>query len=280
MDLKSLWGFEGKTVVITGAASGMSKAAAELLLELGADVYALDLNEVTLPVKRSWRVDMSSKAAIDAVVAELPERIDALIQCHGMAGWEGQEVKVVTVNFVSQRYLAEALLPRIVDKGCVAFISSFGGHGWEMSWETVSQMLDTQGWDEAVAWLEANRESIFDPDSYSFSKKCLNGYVKAKCWAPEYIDRYIRINAVSPGLTRTGLTKDFEGAADEMTGGAGHDMIEDMFLSGWKGWYATSEEMGHPLVFLCSKMASYVSGENLRIAYGQDSAYDYYALQD
>ena len=37
MDLKKLFGYEGKTVVITGSASGMSKAATELLLELGAE---------------------------------------------------------------------------------------------------------------------------------------------------------------------------------------------------------------------------------------------------
>ena len=33
MDLKELFGYTGKNVVITGAASGMSKSAAELLLE-------------------------------------------------------------------------------------------------------------------------------------------------------------------------------------------------------------------------------------------------------
>jgi len=36
MDLKKLFGYENKTVVITGAASGMARSAAELLIELGA----------------------------------------------------------------------------------------------------------------------------------------------------------------------------------------------------------------------------------------------------
>ena len=43
MEIKELFGFEGKNVVITGAASGMGKAACELLIELGANVYAADL---------------------------------------------------------------------------------------------------------------------------------------------------------------------------------------------------------------------------------------------
>ena len=43
LDIKDLLGFKGKTVVITGAASGMAKCATELLLSLGADVYAVDI---------------------------------------------------------------------------------------------------------------------------------------------------------------------------------------------------------------------------------------------
>ena len=49
--MKDILGYEGKTVVITGAASGMGAAAASLLVDLGASVYALDISEVTAPVK-------------------------------------------------------------------------------------------------------------------------------------------------------------------------------------------------------------------------------------
>ena len=54
MDLKKLFGYEGKTVVITGSASGMSKSATELLLELGAKVYAID-------IKCRFKIDMSQQ---------------------------------------------------------------------------------------------------------------------------------------------------------------------------------------------------------------------------
>lgn len=52
MDIKELFGYKGKNVVITGSASGMSYDATEMLIELGANVYAVDLNEITLPVKK------------------------------------------------------------------------------------------------------------------------------------------------------------------------------------------------------------------------------------
>lgn len=61
MDLKKLFGYEGKTVVITGSASGMSKSATELLLELGAKVYAIDINPIDLPVEKAFKADLSKK---------------------------------------------------------------------------------------------------------------------------------------------------------------------------------------------------------------------------
>ena len=61
MDLKKLFGYEGKTVVITGSASGMSKSATELLLKLGAKVYAIDIKSIDLPVEKAFKADLSKK---------------------------------------------------------------------------------------------------------------------------------------------------------------------------------------------------------------------------
>ena len=70
MDLKKLFGYEGKNVVITGSASGMSKSATELLLELGANVYAIDINKIDLPVTKSFQADLSKKEEIDKIIKE------------------------------------------------------------------------------------------------------------------------------------------------------------------------------------------------------------------
>ena len=105
MDLKKLFGYEGKNVVITGSASGMSKAATELLIELGANVYAIDINPVCLPVTKSWQADLSKKEEIDRVINELPDKIDALFLCHGIAFFPGKELLVQKVNFYGQKYI-------------------------------------------------------------------------------------------------------------------------------------------------------------------------------
>ena len=46
-------GYQGKNVVITGAASGMGQAAAQLLVDLGANVYALDIADISVAVTQS-----------------------------------------------------------------------------------------------------------------------------------------------------------------------------------------------------------------------------------
>ena len=84
--MRDLLGYEGKTVVITGCATGMGAAAAEQLVELGAEVHALDVQDVQASVKQAIRMDLEDPASIDAAVAKLPERIDSLFHCAGVPG--------------------------------------------------------------------------------------------------------------------------------------------------------------------------------------------------
>lgn len=103
MDLKKLFGYEGKNVVITGATSGMSRSATELLLELGANVYAIDVNSIDLPVKKAYQADLSDKEQIDKVISSFLEKIDALFLCHGIAEFKGRKLLVQKVNFYSRK---------------------------------------------------------------------------------------------------------------------------------------------------------------------------------
>lgn len=44
--MKDYFGYQDQVVVVTGAASGMGKATAEMLVDLGAKVYALDCKKL------------------------------------------------------------------------------------------------------------------------------------------------------------------------------------------------------------------------------------------
>lgn len=283
MDLKKLFGYEGKNVVITGSASGMSKAATELLIDLGANVYAIDLNPISLPVQKAFRANLANKDEIDTLIAELPETIDCVFLCHGIATHPGNEMLVEKVNFLSQKYMAEKLLPRVKDNGSVTFISSFGGFGWEQVLPQVGGLLNAASWEEALDWYAAN-PAFYDTKrsasaDYTFAKQCLNAYVVSKCHAPEYIGRKIRLNSICPGDTITGLSEDFynTSSADGTTEN-GKANVEAIFLNFWNGRPATSEEMGYPLVCVGSDIFSYTSGQNIYIDYGLSSSYISMAL--
>jgi NAD(P)-dependent dehydrogenase (short-subunit alcohol dehydrogenase family) len=61
--MRDYFGYEEKVCVITGAASGIGKAATEMLVDLGAKVYALDRTEVTTPgIAGFVEVDLGTNA--------------------------------------------------------------------------------------------------------------------------------------------------------------------------------------------------------------------------
>ncbi len=64
--MKDYFGYQGKVVVVTGAASGMGKATTEMLVDLGAKVYALDWAEVKVAgIEEYIHTDLSLKYSID-----------------------------------------------------------------------------------------------------------------------------------------------------------------------------------------------------------------------
>lgn len=277
MDFKKLFGYEGKTVVITGAASGMSRSATELLLELGAEVYAIDKNPIDLPVKKAYQADLSDKDAIDAIVKDLPGKIDALFLCHGIAGFKGRELLVQKVNFYSQKYMTEQLLDRISDHGSVTYIASVGGFGWEQVYPKAVELINLPTWEDAMKWYDEHPKEI--ESSYVFAKQCLLSYVTYKCMSQDFIGRKIRINAINPGDTTTGLTDDFNKSTSP-TGNAeeGAAMISNIFLKSWNGYAAEPIDMAGPMVAVGSNICSYMSGQLIYVDYGLTSNWKSQAL--
>ena len=99
MGLFDAYGYKGKRAVVVGAATGMGAAAAELLLDAGAEVVAMDRADVTLGSVKFIRVDMSDKASIEAATDECGGPVDALFSCAGVAdGTPGIE----RINFIAK----------------------------------------------------------------------------------------------------------------------------------------------------------------------------------
>lgn len=256
--MSDILGYQGQNVVITGAASGMGQAAAGLLVELGARVYALDIAPVSVPVASAIAVDMKDPASIDAAVEQLPASVYALFNCAGVPCPPFSAEDTVLINFCGLHYLTEALLPRIAAGGAVASIASTAGMAWRPKLDVLKDFL-AQGsdFDSARQWLHDNPEAW--TDGYGFSKQCIIAYTMLK--AKELAARNIRINCISPSPTDSGFMTRLKGEG-KMPAEA-----VDLFLPS-NGRYASGDDMGQPLVLLNSKLAGFVSGNNLPVDFG------------
>ena len=255
-----LLGYKNKRVAITGAASGMGQAAARALVDLGAEVYALDVKEVTVPVKQSIKTDLRDRDSVLAAARQIPEDLYGVFNCAGLPGPPFSNLDTTLVNFVGHRLLTETLLPKIQAGGAIASITSTGGLGWKKRLQSINELLATPDFDSARAWLEAHPRIN---DGYIFSKECIIVYTMAR--AEEMGRKNIRINCLSPAPTDTPMMKEFHSAW-------GRELI-DLYRAPC-GRYATPEEMAEPLIFLNSNMARFISGQNLIVDYGYQAAVD------
>lgn len=84
--MKNYLGYKDKVCVVTGAASGMGKATCEILINLGAKVYAMDLAPITLPVEKAIELNLGDRESIDKAFSEVPAEIDRFFGIAGVSG--------------------------------------------------------------------------------------------------------------------------------------------------------------------------------------------------
>lgn len=255
-------GYRGSTVVVTGAASGMGAAAAQILGDLGARVIALDIRPTELPVARSLEVDLRDPAAIDEVAAAIDGPIDALFSCAGLPGPPFSELDTVLVNWVGARHLAQQLAPKLQAGSSITAISSSAAQGWQDQVDILRPLLETPDFAAAKAWLEANDEA-WSWSGYLFSKWLVDAWVG--WWYPDLADRGIRINCINPGPTDTAMMPAFHDYATK-------EVVDQAV--GPIARYARAEEQAWPLAMLGSPRMSYVAGEVLAVDGGFQGARD------
>lgn len=246
MSLFDAFRFDGKRAVVVGGATGMGAAAAELLVDLGAEVVVLDFAEVTLAGAKAVHVNLGERDSIDAALDQIGGPVDALLSCAGVADGTPNLEKI---NFVGHRYLIDRLvagdqLPR---GAAITFISSAAGLGWEASLDTISELLATTDWDGAVEWIQAQGKA-----DYFNTKQFVCAYVAAQAYP--MAKRGIRINAICPGPTDTPLAQ----ANKEMWLGFGADYRAELGVEA-----SSPMDQAYPLVFLSSDAARAVSGITL-----------------
>ncbi|ECC2065155.1 D-threitol dehydrogenase [Listeria monocytogenes] len=233
-----------KVAVVTGAASGIGKAMAELFSEKGAYVVLLDIKEDVKDVAAkinpsrtlALQVDITKKENIEKVVAEIKKvypKIDILANSAGVALLEKAEDlpeeywdKTMELNLKGSFLIAQIIGREMIATG--------GGKIVNMASQASVIALDKH-----VAYC-ASKAAIVSMTQ-----------VLAMEWAPYNIN----VNAISPTVILTELGK------KAWAGQVGEDM-KKLIPAGRFGY---PEEVAACALFLVSDAASLITGENLII---------------
>ncbi|MGY1672677.1 SDR family NAD(P)-dependent oxidoreductase [Geodermatophilus sp. SYSU D00710] len=228
----------GTVALVTGAASGIGRASAVAFAQAGAAVALLDVDADglagTADLVRSAGAeaevvvaDVTDLAAVTRAVDRTVERFGRLDAAHNNAGVAGPFVpldeyppeeflRVLQVDLVGVWHCMRAEIAHMRRRGRGAVVNT-------------SSMLG----DAAMA----------DNGAYVAAKHGVNGLTRAA--AVELAGTGIRVNAVAPGVTRTGMTSEVSA-----------ELLQRVPLSR----IAEPGEIAAAAVWLCSPQASYVTG--------------------
>ena len=242
--------YDGKRVVVTGAASGMGAATVTMLEQCGAEVHALDVAPCSGPAAKAYETDCGDPTAIDATLSAIGGPVHALFNVAGVPQTHAPD-RVFGVNFLGLRHITEQVLDGMMtDGGAVAHVASKAGSGWANHLAPIREVLATPDYAAGMAWASANLAEQGDP--YFFSKECVVVYTMQRSY--ELLERGIRMNCLSPGPVESPMMPKFR----EALGSSLLDWTADQV-----GRMGRPDEMAGPLVFLNSDEASYVNGFDL-----------------
>lgn len=234
---------ENKTILVTGASSGIGKATAIECSRLGATVIVTGRNEERLDQTLSELegeghlaivADLSSEEGINALVDQCPQ-IDGLVNNAG-------STIMVPTQFISREKLMQVL-----EVNTVAPIM------------LTQQLLKKKKLGKGASVVITDSISgvkIASPGNvlYSTSKSAINGFVKNA--ALDLASKNIRVNAVCPGMINTHILDNGSVTAE--------DVEADMKKYPLRR-YGKPEEVAYAIIYFLSDASGFTTGANLVI---------------
>jgi NAD(P)-dependent dehydrogenase (short-subunit alcohol dehydrogenase family) len=239
-----------RTILVTGASTGIGAATTARLLAAGHRVVSLDIKDAPEGAHAHHRCDLSDPASIDAVVADLEGPFHSLLNIAGVPGTLPSEV-VIKVNVLGLRHLTEAIWDRIADGGTVVNVASIAGNNWKKRFDRIADLLATPDFASGVQWWEEHRRET-GTDPYTFSKEAVVVYTMML--AGKGLARGIRANDVGPGPVDTPLLPAFT----QQVGESQMQWVIDQI-----GRPARPDDIAQALVWLAVGDHDWVNGQHL-----------------
>jgi NAD(P)-dependent dehydrogenase (short-subunit alcohol dehydrogenase family) len=234
--------FAGLAAVVTGGASGIGRATAQLLAARGAQVAALDLNpdQVSDPLV-GIRCDVTDDESVRAAVAEAAQRfgrLDIVINNAGIgaqgdvaANDDAQWHQVLDVNVIGMARVSRAALPWLRQSPSAAIVNTCS----------------------IAAWAGLPQRAL-----YSASKGAVYGLTLAM--AADHVREGIRVNAVAPGTVDTPWVGRLLDAAPDPA--AERAALQARQPS---GRLVSADEVAHAICYLASPLSGSTAGTVLAV---------------
>ena len=250
---------QGRTAVITGAASGIGRAASLLFAREGASVVCVDRAEAVaetagLVAKAGGKAvamtgDAGDEACVIAYIARAQSEYGSLDVVWANAGISGG---FAPLHEQTADYWAEILRVNLIG----AFLA--------VKHASAVMIPTGKGSILCTASVAGIRSGAGGP-AYSASKAGVISLVQTS--ANELYGTGVRVNAIAPGLIETGMTKPiFDGARAR----GNEDKIGQLNPL---TRYGLPDEIAHAALFLASDDASYVNGQTLAVDGGLSTSH-------
>lgn len=234
-----------KTILVTGASSGIGKAIAIACAKMGATMIVTGrnverLNETfSLMPKGNHKAiyaDLTKAEDIDALVTELP-KLDGLVQCAGV----GSRVlcKSITKEDIQHVFLPNVEAPILLQTAILE-----------------KKIINKSASIVFIASRAADAPSIGNA-TYSASKGAIISY--SKCLALELAPRMIRVNCICPAMIWTDLI--FEGGLDK-------EQLEESQIKYPLKRYGQPEDVANLALYLLSDASSWMTGSSIDLTGG------------
>lgn len=238
--------FKGKTILVTGAASGIGNACATAFADAGGTVILTDINEAAgaaaakaLPGAHFMKLDVTSREECEALASRVEAELGGLDVLVNAAGWDIIQpfmentpdywTQIMAINFMGPVQLTRAMLPML--------------------------MTSTGGGRIVNVASDAGRVGSYGESVYAGAKGGIIAFTKSL--AREVVRKGVRVNCICPGPTDTPL---FASQPDRMR--------EALTKAIPMSRVAKPSEVADGVVYFASDRASFVTGQVLSVSGG------------